>query len=304
MKSIEITGKTVDEAIFKGLDEMGLSIDEVDIEILDEGGKRLFGIGTKPCKIKLTERDRETVEQTLRQAKEQEEAEKRQKEARKAARRDDRRSYGDRERSDRDRGDRGERRPRERQPRPPRQDRQARPAAAGEDHARRERRGRESEPAKPFFEGEPAEFGQEGDFLKGVLERMGVECEISCLVNKEMDTKCFQISGKGMGVLIGRRGETLNALQYLCSLVANKGDSEYHRIIVDTENYRGRREGALIKLAENKAGLVKKTGKSVRLEPMNPYDRRVLHAALQNNPNVKTHSEGDEPNRRVVISKK
>ena len=110
--------------------------------------------------------------------------------------------------------------------------------------------------------------------------------------------------GDSTGVLIGRRGETLDALQYLTSLVVNKDLDEYKRVVLDTENYRAKREETLIKLANRIAGKVAKTGKRVVLEPMNPYERRVLHATLQDNAKVETVSEGEEPYRRVIIRKK
>ena len=108
--------------------------------------------------------------------------------------------------------------------------------------------------------------------------------------------------GDTLGILIGRRGETLDALQYLTSLQVNKGRGEYIRVTLDTEGYRARREEALIRLANRMANRAVKTGRRVSMEPMNPYERRILHSALQGNPAVTTHSEGEEPNRHVVIT--
>ena len=108
--------------------------------------------------------------------------------------------------------------------------------------------------------------------------------------------------GDTLGILIGRRGETLDALQYLTSLQVNKGREGYIRVTLDTENYRAKREDSLRRLAQRMANRAQKTGRKVVLEPMNPYERRVLHTALQNHPAVTTHSEGEEPNRRVVVS--
>ena len=112
------------------------------------------------------------------------------------------------------------------------------------------------------------------------------------------------LEGDDMGVLIGRRGETLDAVQYLASLVYNKDKDDYHRITVDTENYRKKRENTLIRLARKKASQVAKSGKNVVLEPMSPFERRIIHFALQNDKFVTTYSEGEEPNRHVVIAKK
>ena len=113
----------------------------------------------------------------------------------------------------------------------------------------------------------------------------------------------IELSGDDMGVLIGKRGQTLDSLQYLTSLVVNKGTSEYIRVKVDTEDYRKRRKETLENLAKNLAYKVKRTKKPVSLEPMNPYERRVIHSALQNDKYVSTHSEGEEPYRKVVIAK-
>ena len=110
------------------------------------------------------------------------------------------------------------------------------------------------------------------------------------------------MSGDDMGVLIGKRGQTLDSLQYLVSLVINKGEEEYIRVKVDTENYRQRRKDTLENLAKNISFKVRRTGRPVTLEPMNPYERRVIHSALQNDRYVETHSEGEEPFRKVVVS--
>ena len=111
-----------------------------------------------------------------------------------------------------------------------------------------------------------------------------------------------KMAGENMSMLIGRRGETLDALQYLTSLYVNRGQEGYTRVTLDTENYRAKREEALTRLANRMANRAVKTGRKVVLEPMNPYERRILHSALQKNENVSTHSEGEEPNRHVVIT--
>lgn len=114
----------------------------------------------------------------------------------------------------------------------------------------------------------------------------------------------MELSGEEMGVLIGKRGQTLDSLQYLISLVVNKGTTEYIRVKVDTENYRQRRRETLENLAKNISYRVKRTKRPVSLEPMNPYERRIIHSALQNDRYVTTHSEGEEPYRRVVVTLK
>jgi spoIIIJ-associated protein len=139
-------------------------------------------------------------------------------------------------------------------------------------------------------------------FLLDVLSKMKVDVDIE--VEEVEDSVMIQIHGKDSGIIIGRRGETLDSLQYLTSLVVNKSTDEYKRVTIDIENYRQKREETLVKLAERLAGKVIKYRKSVTLEPMNPYERRIIHSSLQNNKNIKTYSVGDEPNRKVVIALK
>ena len=206
MKVIEITGKSVDDAIKNALLELNVTEDKIEVEVIDEGNKGLFKIiGVKPAKIRVTVK----------------------------------RDY--------------------------------------------------------IYEAKA--------FLRDVLDAMGVKAEIR--IKEDNDIISINLTGPNMGVIIGYRGETLDALQYLISLVINKGhDIEYKRVILDTENYRTKRQETLKRLAEKTAYKVKKNGKSFRLEPMNPYERRIIHSALQDNPFVKTHSEGEEPYRRVVVDLK
>ena len=168
----------------------------------------------------------------------------------------------------------------------------------------------ESRPEKkndePFVPSDPETLSETGriayDFLKNVTEKMGVQVAIR--VTEEADHLSVAMMGDTLGILIGRRGDTLDALQYLVSLQVNKNREGYMRVSLDTENYRAKREEALTRLAQRMAARARKTGRRVTLEPMNPYERRVLHSALQNNPYVTTHSEGEEPYRRVVITLK
>ena len=142
------------------------------------------------------------------------------------------------------------------------------------------------------------------DFLKDVFAAMNVEVVVNIDYNEEEKLMNIDLTGDDMGMLIGKRGQTLDSLQYLVSLVANKDTEDYVRVKVDTENYRERRKATLENLAKNMAHKVKRIRKSVSLEPMNPYERRIIHAALQDDKYVTTHSEGDEPYRRVVITPK
>ena len=142
------------------------------------------------------------------------------------------------------------------------------------------------------------------DFLKDVLEAMDLEVVIDVKYDEEEKNMEIDLKGDDMGVLIGKRGQTLDSLQYLVSLVVNKESEEYIRVKVDTEDYRNRRKATLEGLAKNISYKVKRTKRAVSLEPMNPYERRIIHSALQNDKYVTTHSEGDEPFRHVVVTLK
>ncbi len=142
------------------------------------------------------------------------------------------------------------------------------------------------------------------DFLRDVFDAMDLTVVIDLKYDEENRNIEIDLKGDDMGVLIGKRGQTLDSLQYLVSLVVNKDVEEYIRVKVDTEDYRKRRKETLENLAKNIAYKVKRTKRSVSLEPMNPYERRVIHSALQNDRYVTTHSEGDEPYRRVVVTLK
>ena len=146
--------------------------------------------------------------------------------------------------------------------------------------------------------------GAAREFLTQVFDAMNIEAEIDINYDELEGTLDINVSGKDMGVLIGKRGQTLDSLQYLVSLVVNKNSETYLKVKLDTENYRERRKETLENLAKNIAYKVKRTKKAVSLEPMNPYERRIIHSALQNDKFVETHSEGDEPYRRVVVTVK
>ena len=320
MRSIEASGKSVDEAIFKGLTELGTSIDEVEIEIVQQESKGVFGIGAKPAIVKLTEREPEEImlpeyltnPQPRRESRGFEREPRRERGPR-PERRDDRAPR----RNERPRVDaapaslearlavpEGEPRP-ERRPDQPRQNRggprreQPRPDGMPRE-AREPREPRE----KIAYTAEAAEGNRAAEFLQGVVSRMGVEAKV--LAAQDADGMKLYIDSETMGMLIGHRGETLDALQYLTSLCLNRNRKEegYLRVNIDTEDYREKREQTLVRLARRLASQVKATGKPRALEPMNPYERRVLHATLQNHPYVSTHSEGEEPNRRVIITPK
>lgn len=285
MRSMEFSGRTVDEAIFHGLTEMGVTIDEVEIETLQMESKGLFGIGAKEAVVRLTEREVPLVmemEQVFRK-----------EEANAAARRDSRDGRPRRDsRDSRDRRDGG------------RRDGGRERRDDGRPGERRDSDTFENEASAVTYDysEELADHMPCAAFLKELLEKMGITGKVLAAETDNGLRLC--IDAETMGLLIGRRGETLDALQYLVSLYANKGRKEegYLRITLDTEGYRSRREETLSRLARKNAMRVRQTGRPVAMEPMNPYERRVLHSALQNFRGVTTHSEGEEPNRHVVIT--
>lgn len=139
------------------------------------------------------------------------------------------------------------------------------------------------------------------DFLSGVLEKMEIDAVPIIEIDEEVKCININIDGADTGDLIGKRGQTLDAVQYLASIVANKGKDDYYRVKLDTRNYRERRQKTLENLAKNVASKVKKTRRKVVLEPMNPYERRIIHSYLQNDRFIETKSQGEEPNRKVVV---
>lgn len=332
MRTIEAQGKSIDEAIFNGLKELEISIDEVDIEIIRQESKGVLGIGARSAIVRLIEREPENIvvpEYLTEEAKKRRDeraSEPCERGGRYERRRDDRQGGGYKRRDERQgsfqrrdaqeadpdrinsRGEHvinaGARRPQQsqQQPRAPRRD------AFDEERqpARENREPRE----KLDYSLEAAKNDQAGIFLQGLLEHMGVEGEVLANIKEAEGEEAAHthlcIKADNMGVLIGHRGETLDALQYLTSLCVNRSRKEkgYTRITIDTEGYRDKREETLTRLARKVAAQVKATGRPRTMEPMNPYERRIFHATLQNNPYVTTHSEGEEPYRRVVVQAK
>jgi spoIIIJ-associated protein len=204
MEFIEVSGKTVGEAITEACQKLGVTSDKLEVEVKDEGSSGFLGIGSHPAMIKA--RVKTTIMDTVK------------------------------------------------------------------------------------------------DFLDNMFEAMKMEVNVDIKLDEESNVMDIDLSGSEMGVLIGKRGQTLDAIQYLTSLVTNKGAENYIRVKVDTEGYRDRRKETLENLAKNIAYKVKRNRRPVSLEPMNPYERRIIHSALQSDKYVSTHSEGDEPFRRVVIT--
>ena len=302
MRIKEFTGKTTQEAIDNGLAELGVTIADVHVDVLQEGAKGLFGLfGSKPACVRLTvmEDEREDDHGLSDLLGSFSLNEQKKKSAPKpAAPKAEVKPEAPKAETKPEKKPEAPKPPRERKPRP------ARPA-------REESEKRDFAPMVPAETFAPTEppvihpedtpAGRAQKFLMDVTDRMGVKVDVY-VDDSKADNLSIHMIGDTLGILIGRRGETLDALQYLTSLQVNKGREGYIRVTLDTENYRAKREDSLRRLAQRMANRAVKTGRKVVLEPMNPYERRVLHTALQNHPAVTTHSEGEEPNRRVVIS--
>lgn len=204
-KSIEVSAKSVEQAIEEALRELGIAREEADVEVLDGGAKGFLGLGAKDAVVRVSQKAPEAAQVAM-------------------------------------------------------------------------------------------------DFLRGVTGAMGLD--VSFETEEAEGVLKIEMSGEKMGLLIGKRGDTLDALQYLTSLAVNRQSEEYVKVNLDTENYRAKRQEALVKLAKKLAGTVVRTQKSITLEPMSPNERRIIHSTLQNNRQVKTYSIGEEPNRKVVIALK
>ena len=319
MKTIEKEAKTVEEAIEDGLQELGVAIGDVDVETLDEGSKGLFGLfGSKMAKVRLTvkETDEDPLKDLLEDDKKTSGSVKGKKPAlRKQAYSESAVQQKPEESKSEKSADKPERS--SAMPEPVRRTKKAvheKPAGeiledgqgqtdgSGEDMYRLDNKPEVTMIAADGLDAESLP-GIAAAFLKDITRLMGVETEISMGTDAEGNIYGY-ITGETMGMLIGRRGETLDAIQYLTSLKINHGRDTYTRIILDTENYRAKREDSLIRLANRMANRATRTGRRVSFEPMNPYERRIIHFALQKNDLVETHSEGEEPNRHVVITLK
>ena len=314
---IQFSAKTKNEAITKACIELGVSSDQLDIEVVSEGSSGFFGIGSKPAiikarKINIVSEDEELQEivDTVKVDAIKEEQNK--KPARPYAKTEKtaRASEPVKEKAS-VKEIKEPKETKEKQPRPAKEknfkDRPARPAKEKMPKEPREEKPKQSKPVEIITD--PAEIKEIEEravvFLRDVFASMNLgEVEITSKYNTSDGCLEVAFEGEDMGILIGKRGQTLDSLQYLTSLVVNKGKANYIRVKLDTEDYRRRRKETLENLARGIAYKVKKTRKPVILEPMNPYERRIIHSALQGNKYVETVSEGEEPYRHVVVKLK
>ena len=317
MRSIEMTGKTVEDAVKAGLRELGCDSSDVTIDVLHMGSPGLFGMFGKLAKVRLTVKEEDPAldfdlsdislslnkpGKSAPKAKPERKAEEKKTEAKPVEAPKPEEIRVEEKKAEEAAPVQEEKPAAEAKPVREKAEKPARKPKTEEKKAEKSAPAKKAE--EPFEPSDPEKLGEAGklayDFLKNVTEKMGVTVGIR--VTEEEDHLSVAMMGDTLGILIGRRGDTLDALQYLTSLQVNKHRDGYMRVSLDTENYRQKREEALGKLAMRMAARARKTGRKVTLEPMNPYERRVLHSALQGNPYVTTHSEGEEPYRRVVIT--
>ena len=267
--------KDVDSAVKLALEDLQLGIDEVDVTVLEEPSRGFFGIGQKLALVKV-EKKKEAKEPPKETKKPEVKKEKKPEKPQAAL----------------------EEKPKAAKAETPKRKKERAPRRAE----------REMQDLEPVIEKIPEdELIDVQDHaalkvLEEVTKEMGLDLDIKAKAGKE--TLYIDIQGKDSGTVIGKRGQTLDAIQYLTSLVVNKEQSGYTRVVIDAENYRAKREKTLELLAIRLAKKVGKTKRSIKLEPMNPYERKVIHATLQNHPYVTTRSEGQDPYRRVIIELK
>lgn len=314
MKDYEVSARTIEEAISQGLEHLGVSISDVTVDVLEEGSKGLFGLfGSRPAKVRLTLKEDEESEAVahsiLADALKEEEpkapkAPKEVKEPKEAKEtKEPKAPKAPKAPKEAKEAKEAKETKEPKAPKAPKAPKEAKePKESKAPKAPKEpREPKEIVPAEQADRATPA--GRAQEFLQELTRLMGVNVSVAVNTDEEGNVR-VNMDGDTLGILIGRRGETLDALQYLTSLQVNKGQSNYTRVTLDTEGYRAKREEALVRLANRMANRAQKTGRKVSLEPMNPYERRILHSALQDHPAVTTHSEGEEPNRHVVITLK
>ncbi len=294
IKFIDVTGKTEDEAIRSALAQLGMDRDDVSVEILERAKSGFLGIGSAPARVRVSYDDGK-AEEAVKPA-EKPAAPKPEKKVEPSAAPKAVPMYAPEVLQ-------------KKEPRAAKEERGDRPAREDRRENRAPRAERAERPApqpKPIVDlGEEChdeKSEQIRAFLKGLLEHMDSAAEVKVYESEKGRYKVF-LEGEKLGALIGRRGETLDAIQQLTNYSINRGSEKNRaRVQVDAENYREKREQSLERLAEKVAGKVTKYRRNVTLEPMNAYERHVIHTALQDTPSVTTFSIGTEPNRRVVVS--
>ena len=286
--SIRVSAKTLDDAITEALIQLGVTSDRLEYNVIEKGSAGFLGIGMKQAVIEAWKKEDKEEEEFLKAVEE-------------TIRENPVKEYFAKEDNVKEDDVK---------------EHQAEEAAKKEEAVREEKTEKEEasanakeEKSEPVKEKELLAKVEDGtiryveQFVKDTLKAMDMDVEITSSIDKD-GALYVDMKGENMGILIGKRGQTLDSLQYLANRVANKHQSGYVRVKLDTENYRARREETLKHLAKNIAHKVKRNRRPVILEPMNPYERRIIHSTLQSDPYVTTHSEGEEPYRKVVVTLK
>ena len=273
MKEITVSAKTVNDAITEASIQLGVSSDQMEYDVIEKGSAGFFGIGSKQAVIRA--RLKKVEEPAIEEVVKKEVVKKVEKKV--EEKRPEEKKHQEKRHSDK------------------------------KHHDKKHVEKVEEKVVEPKKEIETTVVTEETmkiceAFLIDVLKAMGMEAvEVESKIDED-GALSMELKGDNMGILIGKRGQTLDSLQYLTNRVANKSQDGYVRVKLDTEDYRRRRKQTLENLAKNIAYKVKRSRKAVALEPMNPYERRIIHSALQGDERVSTHSEGEEPYRRVVIT--
>ena len=291
MEYIEVTGKSVEEAITNACTKLGIPSDKLDYEVIDKGNSGFLGIfNSKPAKIKAREKQEETVVEQVNA-----EEPKKASEAPVHAEKKFEKKADNFKKAE----------PKKEFKAEPKKEfkKEYKPADNHKNAEVKEVPKAEEQPKAEPFTAEQKEVIKKDiqTFLNNMFGAMSMEVRADITFDDEENSVNVDLSGDNMGVLIGKRGQTLDSIQYLTSLVINKNSEKYVRVKLDTENYRKRRKETLESLAKNIAYKVKRSRRPVSLEPMNPYERRIIHSALQADKFVSTRSEGEEPFRHVVV---
>ena len=300
MEEITVSAKTLDDAITEALIQLGVTSDQLEYDVIEKGNAGVLGIGRKQAVIKARRKVEKKVNDEpvidFSDAVKEVMKDSKSDNYHKHNNRDNKKKKDNRKKENYHKNNKNV-------------TASEKTEKVKEETVKTEKKEKNDKPHKPVQERKEIELAKVEDitvktceeFLTNVLKAMDMEVEIKTSIDEE-GALCIEMNGDNMGILIGKRGQTLDSLQYLTNRVANKAQDGYVRVKLDTEDYRRRRKETLENLAKNIAHKVKRTRRSVSLEPMNPYERRIIHSALQGDRSVTTHSEGEEPYRRVVVT--
>lgn len=300
MEEITVSAKTLDDAITEALIQLGVTSDQLEYDVIEKGNAGFLGIGRKQAVIKARRKVEKKVNDEpvidFSDAVKEVMKDSKSDNYHKHNNRDNKKKKDNRKKENYHKNNKNV-------------TASEKTEKVKEETVKTEKKEKNDKSHKPVQERKEIELAKVEDitvktceeFLTNVLKAMDMEVEIKTSIDEE-GALCIEMNGDNMGILIGKRGQTLDSLQYLTNRVANKAQDGYVRVKLDTEDYRRRRKETLENLAKNIAHKVKRTRRSVSLEPMNPYERRIIHSALQGDRSVTTHSEGEEPYRRVVVT--